>query len=117
TQPATAVTQHGIGLPEVLDDALEVVSRYVQRAREKLAFLSTVRQKLARRRPASSRATIISRIALMRSPSKNMCSVRHSPIPSAPKLRATRASRGVSALARTLSVRTSSAQPSSCAYA
>ena len=39
-----------------------------------------------------------------------MCSVRHSPIPSAPKARATRASRGVSALARTLSRRTASAQ-------
>ena len=39
----------------------------------------------ARRRPPSSRATIISRIAVIRSPSKNMCSVRHSPMPSAPK--------------------------------
>ena len=38
----------------------------------------------ARRRPVSSRATIISRIAVMRSPSKNMCSVRQSPMPSAP---------------------------------
>ena len=43
--------------------------------------------------------------------SKNMCSVRHRPMPSAPNLMATRASGGVSALARTLSVRTSSAQP------
>ena len=31
-------------------------------------------------------ATIISRMALMRSPSKNMCSVRHRPMPSAPNL-------------------------------
>ena len=46
----------------------------------------------ARRRPPSSRATIISRMPVMRSPSKNMCSVRQSPIPSAPKFRATRAS-------------------------
>jgi hypothetical protein len=50
-------------------------------------------------------ATIISRIAVMRSPSKNMCSVRQSPIPSAPNARAMRASRGVSAFARTRSVR------------
>ena len=46
----------------------------------------------ARRRPASSRATIISRIAPMRSPSKNMCSVRQRPMPSAPNPRAMRAS-------------------------
>ena len=48
----------------------------------------------ARRRPPSSRATIISRIAVIRSPSKNMCSVRQSPMPSAPKPRAMRASCG-----------------------
>ena len=38
----------------------------------------------------------------MRSPSKNMCSVRQSPMPSAPNARAMRASCGVSAFARTL---------------
>jgi hypothetical protein len=43
--------------------------------------------------------------------SKNMCSVRQSPMPSAPNLSATRASFEVSALARTPSVRTASAQP------
>ena len=48
----------------------------------------------ARRRPASSSAQIISRMARMRLSSKNMCSVRHSPMPSAPKSRAWRASRG-----------------------
>ena len=41
--------------------------------------------------------------------SKNMCSVRHSPIPSAPNSRAIFASCGVSALARTPSVRSASA--------
>ena len=45
----------------------------------------------------------------MRSSSKNMCSVRHSPMPSAPNLIAARASAGVSALARTFSLRTPSA--------
>ena len=54
---------------------------------------------------------IISRIAPMRSASKNMCSVRDRPIPSAPKLRAARASAGVSALARTRNLRSASAQP------
>ena len=53
---------------------------------------------------------IISRIAIMRSPSKNMCSVRHSPMPSAPKSRARWASLGVSALVRTPRVRYLSAQ-------
>ena len=47
----------------------------------------------------------------MRSASKNMCSVRHKPIPSAPKSRAAWASIGVSALVRTRSLRASSAQP------
>ncbi len=55
-------------------------------------------------------ARIISRTAAMRSSSKNMCSVRQSPMPSAPKLRAVRASSGVSALARTRRRRTLSAQ-------
>ncbi len=63
----------------------------------------------ARRRPASSSAQIISRMARMRLASKNMCSVRHSPMPSAPKSTACWASRGVSALARTPSLRAASA--------
>ena len=42
-----------------------------------------------------------------------MCSVRHSPMPRAPKANATLASRGTSALARIPSRRISSAQPSS----
>ena len=46
----------------------------------------------AARRPVSVSARIISRTATMRSPSKNICSVRQRPMPSAPKLRATRAS-------------------------
>src|SRR5258707_1132942 len=45
----------------------------------------------------------------MRWGSKNMCSVRVRPMPSAPKLRATSASCGVSAFVRTFSVRYSSA--------
>ena len=45
----------------------------------------------------------------MRSPSKNMCSVRQRPMPSAPKLRAVFASSGVSALARTFILRAASA--------
>jgi len=51
----------------------------------------------------------------MRPSSKNMCSVRQSPMPSAPNFKATRASLGVSALARTPSLRTASAQPISVA--
>ena len=60
-------------------------------------------QQLGERRAPSRfvSARIISRTATMRSPSKNMCSVRQRPMPSAPKLRAARASAGVSALART----------------
>ena len=69
----------------------------------------------ALRRPASSSDRIISRMATMRSSSKNMCSVRHNPMPSAPNLRAWAASAGVSALVRTLSVRTASAQTMSSA--
>ncbi len=65
----------------------------------------------AARRDFSSSARIISRTARMRSSSKNMCSVRQSPMPSAPNFSATRASAGVSALVRTPSLRTSSAQP------
>ena len=48
-----------------------------------------------------------------RSSAKNMCSVRQRPMPRAPKAKATLASRGMSALARMPSRRTSSAQPSS----
>ena len=44
-----------------------------------------------------------------RSSAKNMCSVRQRPMPSAPNCRAILASRGMSALVRTPSVRTSSA--------
>ncbi len=44
------------------------------------------------------------------SESKNMCSVRQRPIPSAPSLRAFSASYGVSALVLTLSVRILSTQ-------
>ena len=47
-----------------------------------------------------------------RSPSKNMCSVRHRPMPSAAKFRAVWASAGVSAFARTPMSRTSSAHSS-----
>ena len=54
---------------------------------------------------------IISRMAGMRSASKNMCSVRHRPMPSAPKVRAWAASWGVSALVRTFRRRYWSAQP------
>ena len=69
----------------------------------------------ASRRPASSSARIISRTAMIRSASKNMCSVRQSPIPSAPKSRATCASWGVSAFARTRIRRFLSAQTISLA--
>ncbi len=62
----------------------------------------------ATRRPASSAARIIWRTAVIRAASKNICSVRHSPTPSAPKSRAVRQSSGVSALARTLRRRTAS---------
>jgi hypothetical protein len=67
------------------------------------------RRARAVRLPSSPRAMIICRTAPMRSGSKNMCSVRHRPMPSAPYLRAVSASSGVSALARTLSWRASSA--------
>ncbi len=48
---------------------------------------------------------------------KNMCSVRHSPMPSAPISRARRASCGVSALVRTPSLRILSAHFISVSYA
>ena len=63
----------------------------------------------------SSSARIIWRTATIRSPSKNMCSVRQSPMPSAPNLRAWAASAGVSALARMPKVRNSSAHSISSA--
>ncbi len=50
-------------------------------------------------------------MSLMRSPSKNMCSVRHRPMPWAPNSRARLASSGVSALVRIFIVRYLSAQP------
>ena len=56
-----------------------------------------------------SSARIIWRTQGMRSSAKNMCSVRQRPIPSAPSAAATRASRGVSALARMRSRRSPSA--------
>jgi hypothetical protein len=55
-----------------------------------------------------SRARIISRTAAIRSSSKNMCSVRQSPMPSAPKLSAFSAWAGVSAFVRTRMRRTRS---------
>ena len=60
-------------------------------------------------RPATSSAMIISRTATMRCASKNICSVRQRPMPSAPKRFAVRASAGVSALARTPILRALSA--------
>ena len=61
------------------------------------------------RRAASESARIISRMASMRSPSKNMCSVRVRPMPSAPKAIACRTCSGVSALVRSPSFRCLSA--------
>ena len=55
-------------------------------------------------------ARIMRRTQGRRSSSKNMCSVRQRPMPVAPKARATRASWGVSALARTFKRRSRSAQ-------
>ena len=52
---------------------------------------------------------IISRNAAILSSSKNMCSVRQRPIPSAPSSRAFFASAGVSAFVRTCSLRNLSA--------
>ena len=64
----------------------------------------------AARRSASVSARIISRITVMRSASKNMCSLRQRPRPSTRNSRAMRASAGVSALARTPRSRAASAQ-------
>jgi hypothetical protein len=58
---------------------------------------------------------IICRTAPIRAGSKNMCSVRQRPMPSAPNLRAVSASSGVSALARTFMRRLSSAHSINCA--
>ena len=66
-------------------------------------------------RPSASSARIISCMATMRSGWKNMCSVRHRPMPSAPNLTAARASSGVSALVRTFSRRRASAHSISVA--
>ena len=63
----------------------------------------------AARRAVSFSARIISRMAAMRFSPKNMCSVRQSPIPSAPNSSAVAASMGVSALVRITSLRVSSA--------
>ena len=62
------------------------------------------RRSTASFRSFSSLAMIISRTMAMRSSLKNMCSVRTSPMPSAPNSRALAASAGVSTLARTLVV-------------
>ena len=62
-------------------------------------------------RSCSSLAMIISRTMAMRSSLKNMCSVRTRPMPTAPNSRALAASAGVSALARTVVVARSCAQP------
>ena len=67
------------------------------------SFLSAIR------RSFSLLARIMACMCGMRSSAKNMCSVRHSPIPSAPKVRAWIASRGISAFARTFSLRNGSA--------
>ena len=86
------------------------------RTRGRALELALVRRDLglarrARPRRHSLAATNIPRTSRSRSAPKNMCSVRQRPIPSAPKLRARAASSGVSALARTPSARSSSAQP------
>ena len=60
-------------------------------------------------RARSSSSARISRSTCWRRSPRNMCSVRHSPMPSAPNRRARSASSAVSALARTRSRRTASA--------
>jgi hypothetical protein len=76
-----------------LEDAEEVVALVGQELRER---------RLDGRRACPAR--IISRMASMRSPSKNMCSVRVRPMPTAPKATALRVCSGVSALVRTESL-------------
>ena len=80
-----------------LEDAEEVVG---------LDRRAAWRARLSRR--ASSSARIMSWTICFRSP-RNMCSVRHRPMPAAPNSRPSAASSGVSALARTPIVRNSSA--------
>ena len=69
----------------------------------------------ARRRRQPSALRNMRFTSASRSGLKNMCSVRHRPMPSAPNWRARRASSGVSALVRTPSLRSSSAQASTVA--
>ena len=69
----------------------------VQRAEDAFEIVALMRQQLGERlcgRRAFS-ARIICRMAMMRSPSKNMCSVRHRPMPSAPNAMAFSACSGV----------------------
>ena len=70
----------------------------------------------AARRSISLFANIILRMARIRVSSKNMCSVRHKPIPWAPNLIACCASAGLSALVLISNVRTSSAHSINCMY-
>ena len=79
------------------------------------ASLSRSLRRRVRSSPRCPRAAarIIFTTCGRRSAPKNMCSVRHRPMPRAPKPNATLASFGTSALARIPSRRTSSAQPSS----
>jgi hypothetical protein len=111
------------GMPDLLGELLllllgvrqELVQRRVEQAdggREALErledageVLALVGQQLGQRLLAvlDVVARIISRMASMRSPSKNMCSVRVRPMPVAPKATAMRVCSGVSALVRTAS--------------
>ena len=70
----------------------------------------------ARPRSEPVSARIISRIASIRSPSKNMCSVRQRPIPCAPNATAFLTCSGVSAFVRTPSVRNLSTHRINFAY-
>ena len=86
-----------------LEDALEVLALHRQQLGQRRSRRS------ARRRPGSSRAP-----ASMRSSPKNMCSVRHRPMPSAPKAIAWRGLVGLVGVGRARSSRRySSAQPMS----
>ena len=83
----------------------------VHRLEDPDEVLALQRQQLLERglaRPRRSRRGSAARRSCLRSP-RNMCSVRHSPMPSAPIRRARAASSAVSALARTPSRRRSSA--------
>ena len=79
-----------------------------QDADEVLALQRQQRGERLRPAPPSPSARTRSSTSWRRSP-RNMCSVRHSPMPSAPKRRARSASSGVSALVRTPSRRVASA--------